>query len=295
MHISVLLNESIGGLDLKDGDIVFDGTFGGGGHTRAMLATGKEIKIIATDLDQDAIASGSELVKEYGDKLILENNSFAEISSVLSKNKIPFVNKVLLDLGFSSTQLEVGGRGISFQKDEPLLMTLKKNPSPEDVTAYTVVNEWGEETIADILYGFGEEKYSRRIAKGILEARQVKPIETTYELVQIISKSVPPSYRFGKIHPATRTFQAIRIAVNRELETLETALSEIWKVLEPGGRLAVISFHSLEDRIVKRFFRELKSETGAEILTKRPTIASKEEISFNPRSRSAKLRIIIKK
>ena len=295
MHISVLLNESIGGLDLKDGDIVFDGTFGGGGHTRAMLATGKEIKIIATDLDQDAIASGFELVKEYGDKLILENNSFAEISSVLSKNKISFVNKVLLDLGFSSTQLEVGGRGISFQKDEPLLMTLKKNPSPEDVTAYTVVNEWGEETIADILYGFGEEKYSRRIAKGILEARQVKPIETTYELVQIISKSVPPSYRFGKIHPATRTFQAIRIAVNRELETLETALSEIWKVLKPNGRLAVISFHSLEDRIVKRFFRELKSGTGAEILTKRPIIASKEEISFNPRSRSAKLRIIIKK
>ena len=294
MHISVLLHESIKGLELKDGDIVFDGTFGGGGHTRAMLALGKDIKVIATDLDTDAIKNGQELVAEYPGQLILENDTFANIASILEKHNIVGVDKVLLDLGWSSNQLEHGGRGLSFLKDEPLLMTLKNEISESDVTAELIVNEWSEGTIADILFGFGEERYARRIARVICEARQTKPIKTTHELVEIISRAVPPNYRFGKIHPATRTFQALRIAVNSELETLEKALSETWKVLRPEGRMAVISFHSLEDRIVKRFFREAAAETEATILTKKPIIAGEEETSANPRARSAKLRIIKK-
>ncbi|MEI6480034.1 MAG: 16S rRNA (cytosine(1402)-N(4))-methyltransferase RsmH [bacterium] len=294
MHISVLLHESIEGLELKDGDVVFDGTFGGGGHTRAMLALGKKIKVIATDLDTDAIANGQELVKEYPDQLILENDSFSNIASILNKHNFSGVDKVLLDLGWSSNQLENGERGLSFLKDEPLVMTLKKDITESDVTAEMIVNEWGEETIADILFGFGEERYARRIARVICEERQKKPIKTTHELVSIISRAVPPNYRFGKIHPATRTFQALRIAVNHELETLETVLSEAWKVLKPEGRMSIISFHSLEDRIVKRFFREVAAESNATIITKRPITASEEEISYNPRSRSAKLRIIKK-
>lgn len=294
MHISVLLNESIQGLELKDGDIVFDGTFGGGGHTRAMLASGKDIKIIATDLDIDAINKGQELVSEYEGRLILENDNFGNISKILASHNLAGVDKILLDLGWSSDQLEYGGRGLSFLKDEPLLMTLKKEAVESDVTAEDIVNHWAEESIADILFGFGDEKHSRRIAKAIIDARKIKPLKTTSELVEVISKAVPPSYRFGKIHPATRTFQALRIAVNRELEILEEVLSEGWKVLNKGGIIAVISFHSLEDRIVKQFFRKLSLEDEAKILTKRPIIATKDEIAMNPRSRSAKLRIIKK-
>ncbi len=294
MHISVLLNESIQGLELKDGDVVFDGTFGGGGHTRAMLASGKDLKIIATDLDTDAISRGQELVNEYKGQLILENDNFGNISSILKKHNLVGVNKILLDLGWSSDQLEYGGRGLSFLKDEPLLMTLKKEAVESDVTAELIVNEWSEETIADILFGFAEEKYSRRIAKAICEARKVKPIKTTGELVEVISKAVPPNYRFGKIHPATRTFQALRIAVNRELEILEEVLKEGWEVLKSEGRIAIISFHSLEDRIVKHFFKDLVKEGKAKIINKKPIVATREEISVNPRSRSAKLRIVEK-
>lgn len=293
-HISVLLNESIQGLALKDGDIVFDGTFGGGGHTRAMLAGGKDIKIIATDLDTGAISRGAELVNEYNGRLILENDNFGNISKILESHNLVGVDKILLDLGWSSDQLEYGGRGLSFLKDEPLLMTLKDKTVESDVTADDIVNHWAEDTIADILFGFGDEKHSRRIAKAIIDTRKIKPIKTTSELVEVISCAVPPSYRFGKIHPATRTFQALRIAVNRELEILEEVLEAGWKVLNKEGRIAVISFHSLEDRIVKQFFKKLASEEGAEILTKRPITATKEEISMNPRSRSAKLRIIKK-
>ena len=295
MHISVLLHESIQGLELKDGDVVFDGTFGGGGHTRAMLAMGKDIKVIATDLDADAILKGQELLAEYPKQLILENDTFANIVPILKKHNLDGVDKVLLDLGWSSNQLEHSARGLSFLKDEPLIMTLKNSVTESDVTAELIVNEWGEDTIADILFGFGEERYARRIARVICEARQVKPIKTTHELVAIISRAVPPNYRFGKIHPATRTFQALRIAVNRELEVLETALAETWKVLRPEGRMAVISFHSLEDRIVKRFFRERATgEVGATLITKKPITATDDEIMANPRSRSAKLRIIKK-
>lgn len=293
-HISVLLNESIQGLDLKDGDIVFDGTFGGGGHTRAMLAGGKDIKIIATDLDTDAISRGQELVNEYNGRLILENDNFGNISKILESHNLVGVDKILLDLGWSSDQLEYGGRGLSFLKDEPLLMTLKNKTVESDVTAEDIVNHWAEDSIADILFGFGDEKHSRRIAKAIIDARKIKPIKSTSELVEVISKAVPPSYRFGKIHPATRTFQALRIAVNRELEILEDVLESGWRVLNKGGRIAVISFHSLEDRIVKQFFKKCATEEDAKILTKRPIIATKDEISMNPRSRSAKLRILQK-
>jgi 16S rRNA (cytosine1402-N4)-methyltransferase len=209
----------------------------------------------------------------------------------------------MLDLGLSSDQFETSGRGFSFQKNEPLLMTFKENLGPEDLTAKQIVNTWDEENIADIIYGYGEERYSRKIAKGIVGARAVKPIETTFDLVEIIKNSTPSRYAHGKIHPATRTFQALRITVNDEINALKEGLEKGWERLAPGGRMAVISFHSIEDRIVKHFYKSKEwmekadgtSERTANIITKKPITASHQEISENPRSRSAKLRIIEKK
>jgi 16S rRNA (cytosine1402-N4)-methyltransferase len=197
--------------------------------------------------------------------------------------------------------LENSGRGFSFVKDEPLLMQMKnfankstkEDPSPE-ITAQDVVNEWEETSLADIIYGYGQERYARRIARGIVEARKSKRIATTKELVEIILKSVPAVYRRGKIHPATRTFQAIRIAVNDELGALSEGLEKSFAGLESGGRLAVISFHSLEDRIVKKFYKEKQDKEIGKIINKKVITASEEEIRSNPRSRSAKLRIIEK-
>ena len=173
-------------------------------------------------------------------------------------------------------------------------MTMKENPRPEDLTAQDIVNTWGEQSLADIIYGYGEERYAKRIAKGIVDARQKVKIVTTFDLVKIIKDSVPGSYAKGRINPATKTFQALRIAVNDELGALEMGLQEGFKVLSVGGRMCVISFHSLEDRIVKRFFKELSSEGNAKLLNKKPIIAGEEELKINPRARSAKLRILEK-
>ena len=204
------------------------------------------------------------------------------------------VDAIIFDLGLSSDQLEISGRGFSFTKDEPLLMTMKESPNDEDLTAKEIVNTWEERNLADIIYGYGEERFSRRIAKAIVEARKENEIKTTFELVKIIEGSVPGSYKRGKIHFATRTFQALRIAVNDELGALEEGLAGGLKILKNEGRMGVISFHSLEDRIVKRFFREMKDEGKIKIINKKPIIAGKEELILNKRSRSAKLRIIEK-
>jgi 16S rRNA (cytosine1402-N4)-methyltransferase len=203
------------------------------------------------------------------------------------------VDGIIFDLGLSSNQIEESGRGFSFKTDEPLLMTMKKDPQSSDITAYEIVNSWSEESLADIIYGYGEDRFARRIAKAIVMAREIQSIETAGQLSDIIA-SVVPKFGFKKINPATKTFQAIRIAVNDELGAIKEALPKAFSRLNTGGRISIISFHSLEDRIVKRFFKE-KSEAGeGRLINKKPITPSPQEIAENPRSRSAKLRIIEK-
>jgi len=294
-HISVLLDESISGLAIKPGDIVVDGTLGGGGHTIEIIKRfGKDVKIICLDLDSDAISRSKKLIEATNSDVIFKTIGFQDIDKVLDELGIVGVDRILLDLGISSFQLEEAERGFTFSRNEPLLMTMKKNPDDNDLTAYEIVNEWGEETLADIIYGFGEERYSRRIAKAIVEARLEKKIETTFDLVEIIDKAVGGFYKGKKINPATKTFQALRIATNSELSNLEQVIQKGFNRLNKGGRMAIISFHSLEDRIVKKAFIGLKSNGEADIITKKPITPSEEEIKLNPRSRSSKLRLIEK-
>ena len=290
-HRPVLLNEVIGGLGLSKDSVVLDCTFGGGGHSKEILRRYPGTKIIAIDEDE-------EVTVEKG--ISLHHENFRNLDKVLGDRK---VDAILFDLGFSSDQLESSGRGFSFLKDEPLLMTLKAKPGEEDLTAKMVINNWSEKSLADIIYGYGEERYARRIARVIAEERFRKPIETTGELVEIIKKAVPSRYRTKKIHFATRTFQALRIAVNDELGALKEGLEKGFEALKPESRMAVISFHSLEDRIVKKFYKEKASPVGlwprveeskAVLINKKPIRASDEEIKNNIRSRSAKLRIIKK-
>ena len=295
LHKTVLLHESIDGLEIKSGDIFLDGTLGGGGHTAEVCKNfGKKVKVIGLDLDADALERTKERLEKMDCEATLIVSSFRNLDHVLSDLHLEKVNRILLDLGLSSNQLEESGRGFSFRKNEPLLMTMKKNPEENDVTAKEIVNNWEEGNIADIIYGYGEEKFSRKIAKKIIEARKAKMIETTDDLVKIIESAVPASYRRQKLHFATRTFQALRIATNDELRSLEEVLQKGFDHLKKGGRLAIISFHSLEDRLVKRFFKERENEKTALLITKKPIIPNEEEIRENPRSRSAKLRILTK-
>lgn len=294
-HIPVLLHESIDELDIKSGDVIVDGTLGGGGHTYEIIKRyGKNVKIIGFDLDIDAKKRTEDLIGNTPCDFTFINSGFQDIDKVLKDLEISEVDKILLDLGISSFQLEVAGRGFSFLRDEPLLMTMKKDPSDEDLTAKDIVNTWGEESLADIIYGFGEEKYSRKIAKSIVLARKEKEIKTTFDLVKIIDESVGRNYKGLRIHPATRTFQALRIAVNSELSNLEQAIEKGFDCLKLGGIMAIITFHSLEDRIVKRAFVDLKEKERGKILTKKPIISSDEELKKNPRARSSKLRLIEK-
>jgi 16S rRNA (cytosine1402-N4)-methyltransferase len=294
-HIPVLKDESINGLAIKKGDIIIDGTLGGGGHTYEMIKRwGKDIKIIGLDLDIEAKSRTESLIENIPSDFTFINSGFQDIDKVLSDLDIKEVDGILLDLGISSFQLEVAGRGFSFLKDEPLLMTMKRDLIPEDLTAKEIVNTWEEESIADIIYGFGEEKYSRKIAKKIVEARKEKEIKTTFDLVKIIQDAVGGYYKGLRIHPATRTFQALRIATNSELSNLENGIEKGFNCLKKGGRMSIISFHSLEDRIVKRAFVKLKEEGKGDVLTKKPIIPSGEEIKENPRARSSKLRLLEK-
>jgi len=294
-HISVLLKETIDGLGLKEGDIIVDGTLGGGGHTLEIIKRfSSKVKIIGFDLDIDAINRVKDLTKDKGADIVLVNNGFEEIDREIKRLNIDKINRLILDLGFSSFQLEESGRGFSFLKNEPLLMTLKKDLTDEDLTAKEIVNDWAEESLADIIYGFGEEKYARKIAKAIVLARQDKKIETTFDLVSILEKVVGRFYKGRKIHFATKTFQALRIATNRELENLEKVLDRGFQNLSLGGRIAVITFHSLEDRLVKRKFRDLVQQGQAKLINKKPIIPKETEEKENPRSRSAKLRLIEK-
>lgn len=301
VHKPVLLNEIIGYLtDLPEhpSDISYlDGTLGGAGHALAVAEALKEkgvrhLTLAGLDRDPAAIARAAVALQGKASKLILENEDFRNLDRVLDKHGMKAVDLILLDLGISSDELESSGRGFTFQKDEPLLMTLG-DPARYQFTAKDIVNSWEEEVLANIIFGYAEEKFARRIARAIVIYRSKKKIETSMELAEIVKNAVPPFYRRGKIHPATKTFQALRIAVNDELEALREGLAKGFDRLAPGGRMAVISFHSLEDRIVKGFFKD-KGKLGADVLTKKPVTAAQEEISSNPRSRSAKLRVISK-
>lgn len=294
VHTTVLLNEAIQGLNLgiKKNPIVLDGTFGGGGHSELLCHMG--VKVIAIDQDKAAFEKAKDKFQDLDCDITFVNSNFRDLDKVLEKENVQNVDGIILDLGLSSDQLENSGRGFSFRKDEVLLMTMKENPSSEDITAYDVVNSWEEKNLADIIYGYGEEQFARRIAKGIVEARVLAPIKTTFDLVRVIEASVPNFYKKGRINPATKTFQAIRIAVNDELGALKEVLEKGFESLKIGGRMSVISFHSLEDRIVKRFYKNKEGEDRGLLITKRPQVPSKEEIKINPRSRSAKLRIIEK-
>ncbi len=298
MHKSVLLKTAIDWLDLQKGDVYLDATLGAGGHAEEVYARTKgDVAICGIDADETAISIARERLELVGAKPHLALLNFRDLDrlpTLLDMDapaKKP--NKMLFDLGWSAMQVEDGGRGFSFLRDEPLIMTLSQ-PQTDQVTAYEVVNVWQEANLADVIYGYGEEKYSRRIARAIVEAREKKPIKSSLELAEIVKSAVPVWYRFGRIHPATRTFQAIRIAVNDELQTLKTGLEKGFEILQKSGRIAVISFHSLEDRIVKNFFRELADGGKGEILTKKPIVADEVEVAENPRSRSAKLRVLKK-
>lgn len=293
-HKSVLLNEILEYLAVDSNEVFVDMTLGGAGHTEAVVNSGIEnLTVIGIDADHEAIER-AEAKLSGKCKTIFVNTYFDSLDKILEKNQITSVNKVLFDLGYSSFEVDDPERGFSFLREGPLKMTYSQNPTPNQLTAHDVVNTFSEENLADIIYGFGEEGFSRRIAKAIVTKREEKEIKTTTELAEIISDSVPGFYRRGRTHPATKTFQAIRIAVNSELERLKIALRQAFDALAPKGRIAVISFHSLEDRIVKRYFKEKKDEGVARLLTKKPITPSEKEIKENPRSRSAKLRIIEK-
>lgn len=282
-------------LNLKNGAVLIDGTLGAGGHCEEVCSRfGEGVRIFAFDLDADAIERAKTRLEGKGCNITYHQENFKNLDKVLSEEKVSGVDGILLDLGFSSDQLESSGRGISFKKEEPLRMTLKKEITAAEFDAEDIVNNWDEEDIANIIYGYGEERFARRIAREIIETRERVPITTTTQLVEIIMNAVPSFYKRGRIHPATKTFQALRIAVNDELETLRTALARGFEALVPDGRFAVIAFHSLEDRIVKNFFRDKAKDKQALLITKKPIIPSDEEMKENPRSRSAKLRIIQK-
>lgn len=289
MHVPVLLNETIDGLDIHSGDVVFDGTVGDGGHSESICKRyGRNVHLIMSDRDMNSLDTAKERLQGLECKKMFYHGSFDQIKTILEKAGIKKVQRAMLDLGYSSTQLEFSGRGFSFGKDEPLLMTLD-NPYSGGLTAKEIVNSWKEEEIYELLKVYGEERFSGRIAKKIVEARRKNPINTTGDLVRIVESAIP--FR-SKINPATKTFQALRIAVNDELKKVEEAIDVIFESLSSGGRLAIISFHSLEDRIIKNKFRNLQKEGLGTVITKKPIAPTREEIKNNSRSRSAKLRII---
>ncbi len=293
IHKPVLLKEVIDGLNPKVGDVFVDGTANGGGHTLAIWERVKPSgKIIAIDKDDEIVKSLKKKVKEGGFNINVFSGSYANLKNIVGQKDFGNISGILLDLGYSSFHIDLSKRGFTFQKDEPLIMRYESNIKiGDDLTAYDVVNGMPEKDLADIIYQFGEERNSRKIAKKIVFHRKKKKIETSKELAEIVKDAFPN--RYFKIHPATKTFQALRIFVNDEFSDLKRALNDMHEVLKPKGRVCIISFHSLEDRIVKHFFKENKDKFN--IITKKPITASEKELKENIRSRTAKLRIFEKK
>ncbi len=323
-HIPVLLKETIAVLDPKSGEFFIDGTLGGGGHAvkifEKVLPNGR---LLGLDWDKSnlEIAKAKFLTElrimnyELRNNLILIQGNYADLPEILEKENSPKAEGLLLDLGTSSEQLEHSGRGFSFARDEPLIMryqcqevrpprgstsqiltSIYEEVEPRKVeTAAEIINSFSEKELAEIFYKYGEERLSRRIARKIIEERRKKRILTTFDLAEIVKRAAPKNYERGRIHPATRTFMALRIYVNHELANLEKILDSLERILKIGGKTAVISFHSLEDRIVKNYFREMAKQKKAEILTKKPIRPTFQEIQANQRSRSAKMRVLILK
>ena len=303
-HISVLLNECIDNLNIRPDGIYVDGTMGGGGHSLEIakrLTTGR---LICIDQDPNAHEAAGKRLAEYKDRITFVRDNFGNIKSILDSLGIEKIDGMLLDIGVSSHQLDEAERGFSYQQEAPLDMRM--NPD-RPFSAYDVVNGYDEDELDRVIFTYGEERWARRIAQFIVKEREAKPIETTGELVDIIKKAVPKGARKDGPHPAKRTFQAIRIEVNGELEVLQRAIDDVAARLAVGGRLCIITFHSLEDRIVKEAFRKQENpcicppqfpvcvcgkKPLGRVITRKPILPSKEELEENPRSRSAKLRVL---
>ena len=302
-HVSVLLEECLDGLDIKPDGIYVDGTLGGAGHSSRIAARLTTGRLIGIDRDPVALQAAGKRLEPYKDRVTLVHSNFCEIKRVLQDLDIPGVDGILLDLGVSSPQLDDAQRGFSYMADAPLDMRMN---SQDALSAYTVVNTWSQEELKRILYNYGEERYAPQIAAAICRKREIKPIETTLELVDIIRSAMPPAALREKQHPAKRSFQAIRIAVNDELGSVEKVMRDAVDCLNPGGRLAIITFHSLEDRIVKIGMADAAkgctcppnfpvcvcgNKPKVKLITRKPIISGDEELERNPRARSAKLRV----
>ena len=302
-HKPVLLNECLEALNIRPDGVYVDGTLGRAGHSREIaqrLTTGR---LICIDRDMAAIDAARERLAPWMDRVTLVHSNFAELGGVLSQAGVTGADGMLFDLGVSSPQLDDGSRGFSYMQDAPLDMRMDTSAP---LTAYEVVNTWSGEELRRILYEYGEERYAPAIAKAIVRARETRPVDTTLELVEIIKGAMPPAALREKQHPAKRSFQAIRIAVNGELDALPPMLTSAVEGLNPGGRLAVITFHSLEDRIVKNTLRDLArgctcppefpvcvcgNKPKVRLVTRKPIVADAAELEDNPRARSAKLRV----
>lgn len=302
-HVSVLLWECIEGLNIKPNGIYVDGTLGGAGHSSQIVKRLETGRLIGIDRDQVALKAAGERLAPYKDNVTLVHSNFCEIKQVLQDLGIAGVDGILLDLGVSSPQLDDGERGFSYMADAPLDMRMNRSDS---LSAYEVVNQWSYEELRRILYDYGEERYAPKIAAAICNRREQKPIETTLELVDIIRSAMPAAALREKQHPAKRSFQAIRIAVNDELGSVEKVMRDAIDCLNPGGRLAIITFHSLEDRIVKNGMQDAAKgctcppnfpvcvcgkKPRVQIITRKPITSGEEELEQNPRARSAKLRV----
>ena len=303
-HNSVLLNETIDGLNIKPDGIYVDGTLGGGGHAYEVCRRlGEKGSIIGIDQDAAAIEAASARLKDFGEKVTIVRSNYCDMKSKLHELGIDKVDGIVLDLGVSSYQLDTAERGFSYREDAPLDMRMDTR---QKMTARDIVNDYTEADLYRVIRDYGEDKFAKNIAKHIVQARAVKPVETTAELSEIIRASIPMKFQKKSGHPAKRTFQAIRIELNRELDVLRDSLDDMIDLLNPGGRLCIITFHSLEDRIVKSAFRKNENpctcppdfpvcvcgkKSKGSIITKKPILPSEEELEYNSRSKSAKLRI----
>ena len=302
-HVSVLLEECLEGLAIKPDGIYVDGTLGGAGHSSRIAAKLTTGRLIGIDRDPVALKAAGERLAPYSDRVTLVHSNFCEIKQVLADLQISGVDGILLDLGVSSPQLDDAQRGFSYMADAPLDMRMNSHDS---LSAHTVVNTWSQDELKRILYNYGEERYAPQIAAAICRRRAERPIETTLELVDIIRSAMPPAALREKQHPAKRSFQAIRIAVNDELGSVEKVMQDAVGCLNPGGRLAIITFHSLEDRIVKIGMADAAkgctcppnfpvcvcgNQPKVKLITRKPIISGEEELEINPRARSAKLRV----
>lgn len=296
-HITVLPTETRDALALKPGSVVVDCTVGSGGHAALLVPQlGLTGHYIALDQDPTALEATQTRLIGATSKLTLQLGNFKDITQLVQNLDVLAVDAILADLGWRIEQFDGSSgvpRGFSFQHDEPLLMTYG-DPDTYPFTAYDIVNEWPEEDIANVLYAYSDERFARRIARHIVQARTQSPIETSVQLATLIVEAVPVWYRHKRGHPATKSFQAIRIAVNDELDVLTTLINDGFELLKPGGRMAIITFHSIEDRIVKMHFKNFVRDRQGVLVNKKPITASSEEIARNPRARSAQLRVIEK-